>query len=209
MGRQLQLATTTKDEVALLRFISRSSPIRVLQCQARSVEELWFDDWETREIKLPGFARSFHIWPQKFAWSPEYRQTGGPDCRPECAGLFYVANTHDAPVLQFTRSSLEEHSYGRIYWARHFAAPDGLDYDEGAFARLTDSVWRWIRKVGRRAPDAFTYSAARSAYFLPDAWSRYGNVGAYHAAEKKAHDDLVAHNRKYCIEVLGGRPAKT
>ena len=208
MGHQLQLATTTKDEVELLRFINRFSPIRVLQCQARSIEELWFDDWESREIELPGFARSFHIWPQKFAWAPEYRQTGGPDCRPESAGLFYVANSNDAPLFQFTRSDLEQHSYGRIYWARDFAAPNGLAYDAEAFSRLTDSVWRWIRKVGRRSPDAFTHSAARSAYFLPDAWSRYGSVAAYHATEQKAHDDLVARNRKYCIEVLGGRPVK-
>ena len=204
MGRQLQLATTTKDEVELLRFISRLSPIRVLQCQARSIEELWVDDWETREIELPGFARSFEIWPQKFAWSPEYRQTGGPDCRPEHAGLFYAANAHDAPVFQFTRSFLEKHSYGRIYWARDFSAPDGLNYDAEAFARLTDSVWRWIRKVGRRSPNA----ATPSPHFLPDAWSRYGQYAAYHAEEHKALDELVARNRKHMIEVLGGRVVK-
>jgi len=204
MGRQLQLATTTKDEVELLRFISRFSPIRVLQCQARSIEELWIDDWETREIELPGFAGSFKIWPQKFAWSPEYRQTGGPDCRPECAGLFYVANDHDAPVFQFTRSFLEKHSYGRIYWARGFSAPDGLDYDEEGFARLTDSVWRWIRKVSHRFPD----DKKHSPYFLPDGWSRYGQFPAYRAQEKRELEELVERNRKYCIEVLGGRPAK-
>ncbi len=204
MGRQLRLATTTKDEVELLRFISRFSPIRVLQCQARSIEELWVDDWETREIELPGFARSFEIWPQKFPWSPEYRQTGGPDCRPEHAGLFYVANTGDAPLFQFKRSLLEKHSYGRIYWARNFSAPDGLDYDQEAFSRFTDSVWRWIRKVSHRSSDSMT----PSPYFLPDAWSRYGQFAAYHAAEKQAHDELVARNRKYMIEVLGGRPAK-
>ncbi|HSU54916.1 MAG TPA: hypothetical protein VLT36_12735, partial [Candidatus Dormibacteraeota bacterium] len=131
------------------------------------------------------------------------------NCRPEDAGQFYIADDHTAPVLELSRSLLEQHSYGRIYGARNFGAPDGLAYDVDAFSRFTDSVWRWIRKVGRRAPDAFTYSAARSAYFLPDAWSRYGSVAAYHAAEKKAHDDLIARNRKYCIEVLGGRPAKT
>jgi hypothetical protein len=31
----------------------------------------------------------------------------------------------------------------------------------------------------------------------------------YWAAKQKALDELVARNRKYCIEVLGGRPAKT
>lgn len=203
MGRQIQLATTTKDEVELLRFINRFAPIRVLQCQARSIDELWFDDWESREIELPGFARSFHIWPQKFAWSPEYKQTGGPDCRPESAGLFYVANTNDAPVFQFTRSLLEEHSYGRIYWARHFAAPNGLAYDEEAFARLTDAVWRWIRKLGRRSPDA-----TNLPYFLPDAWSRYGQFAAYHAEKQKALEELGARNKRYMIEILCVRAIK-
>jgi hypothetical protein len=31
---------------------------------------------------------------------------------------------------------------------------------------------------------------------------------AYWAARQKALDELVARNRKYCIEVLGGKPAK-
>lgn len=204
MGRQLQLATTQPDEVELLRFIRSRAPIRVFQSFARSVDELWIDDWETRQIPTTGYGFGFKIWPQTFAWSPAYAQTGGPNCRPEDAGQFYIADAHTAPVLEFTRSFLEKHRYGRIYWGRDFSAPHGLAYDAKAFARLTDLVWRWIRKVGRRSPDAWTHSA----YFLPDAWSRYGNLAAYHAAEKKAHDDLVARNRKYMIEVLGGRPVK-
>ena len=31
---------------------------------------------------------------------------------------------------------------------------------------------------------------------------------AYRVARQKSLDELVARNRKYCIEVLGGRPAK-
>jgi len=31
---------------------------------------------------------------------------------------------------------------------------------------------------------------------------------AYRTARQKELDELVARNRKYCIEVLGGRPAK-
>jgi hypothetical protein len=200
MGRQLQLATTDADEVELLRFIRSLAPIRVFQSFARSTAELWIDDWETRKIPVALFC----IWPQTFPWLPEYRQTGGPGCRPESAGQFYIANEHTAPVFKFSRSFLDEHSYGRIYWARDFSAPHGLEYDAEAFARLTDSVWRWIRKVSHRVPDAKTHSP----YFLPDAWSRYGQFPAYHAAEKNALDELVERNRKYAIEVLGGRIAK-
>jgi hypothetical protein len=103
-----------------------------------------------------------------------------------------------------SRSILEEHRYGRIYWARDFSAPNGLAYDVEAFARLTDSLWRWIRRVSHRPPEAKTHSR----YFLPDAWSRYGQFPEYHTAEKKALDELVARNRKYMIEVLGGRVVK-
>ncbi len=206
MGRQLQLATTEKDEVELLRFIRSLTPIRVFRSFARSTAELWIDDWENRKIPSPKFhyAAGFYIWPQTFPWSPEYAQTGGPDCRPADAGQFYIANVNEAPVFHFSRSFLDEHSYGRIYWARDFSAPNGLDYDEEAFARLTDSVWRWIRKVSHRPSDATKHSR----YFLPDAWSRYGQFAAYHDAEKKELEELVARNQKYMIEVLGGKVVK-
>jgi hypothetical protein len=167
MGRQLQLATTQRDATDLLRFVGSLGPIRVFQSFGHSIGELWVDDWETRELP-----RDFYIWPQAFAWAPAYAQTGGPKCPPERTGIFYIANAHPAPVLEFSGSILEQGRYGRIYWAGDFSAPNGLGYDAEAFARLTDSVWRWIRKVGRRLPRAKAYSP----YFLPDAWSRHGKV---------------------------------
>src|SRR5438132_513468 len=100
MGRQLQLATTDDDEVELLRFIRSRAPIRVFQRVARSIDELWIDDWETRKIT----AAQFWIWPQTFPWSPEYLETGGPNCRPEDAGQFYIDNEGSAPALEFSRS---------------------------------------------------------------------------------------------------------
>ncbi len=35
------------------------------------------------------------------------------------------------------------------------------------------------------------------------------NLRAYEAAKQKELDELVARNRKYMIEVLGGRPVKS
>ncbi len=206
MGRQLQLATTDADVVELLRFIRSLSPIRIFQSFACSAAGLWIDDWETREIPKPKFylGSGFYIWPQSFPWSPEYAQTGGPNCRPEHAGQFYIANKDAAPIFHFTRSFLDEHSYGRIYWARDFSAPDGLDYNVEAFARLTDSVWRWIRKVSHRTPDAKTHSP----YFLPDAWSRYGKIAAYHAAERRAQKERETQNRNYLIRVIRANTGK-
>lgn len=169
MGRQLQLATTLADEVELLRAIHALIPIRVFQVFAPTIEELWIDDWESREIP----SASYRIWPQAFPWSPTYDRTGGPGCPPERAGRFYVANASTAPVLEFTRTFLETKRFGRIYWARDFSAPNGLTYDSQAFARLTDSVWRWIRKVGRKMPGAKSWDP----YYLPEAWSHVVRPG--------------------------------
>jgi hypothetical protein len=176
MGRQLILAATTSDELELLRFVRGLAPIRVFQSFGRSIDDLWITDWEREGIP----EGAFRVWPQTFPWTPKYAQTGGPNCPVERAGLFYVANDGVAPVWEVTRSFLEDRQrpdnrrFGRIYWARDFAAPHGLDYDTAAFAKLTDSVWRWIRKAGRRLPGAEPYSP----YFLPDAWARHGNGSA-------------------------------
>lgn len=161
MGRQLQLASTWADETELLRVIASLAPIRVFQSHAASEEDLWFPDYEN--IQTPPGALS--VWPQTFPWSPVYRQTGGPKCPPERAGLFYIANSHDAPVLEIMRSDLPKGRCGRIYWASDFAAPHGLDYDRAAFSTFVDAVWRLIRKQGKKispGPD--------SPYFLPEAF---------------------------------------
>src|SRR4051812_48550550 len=103
MGRQLQLAATQRDALELLLFVTSLGPIRVFQTFARSIDELWIDDWQTRE--LPSL---FKIWPQSFPWSPEYAQTGGSKCPPESAGQFYISNAHTAPVLELSGSNLEQ-----------------------------------------------------------------------------------------------------
>jgi len=168
VGRQLQLATTPADEIELLRFIQNVTPIKVFQSFANSIEELWIEDWEKRQIPGAGF----QIWPQSFGWLPQYAQTGGPKCPLARAGKFYVSNSSAAPIMEFSRSFLERRIYGRIYWAKDFSAPTGLDYDVEAFAHLADLIWRWIRKVGKRRQNAKTHSP----YFLPDAWSHYGQL---------------------------------
>jgi len=170
MGRQLILAATPPDEVNLLRFIRSIAPIRVFVPFARSAGELWITDWETNGIQASAFA----VWPQTFSWSPTYAQSGALNCPPEGAGRFYVANANVAPVLEVTRTYFDRRQFGRIYWARNFSASCPLGYDVAEFARLTDAVWRWIRKVGRRTPSATAYSP----YFLPDAWAKHANLAA-------------------------------
>lgn len=173
MGRQIQVASTQIDRIELFRFIDSIAPIRVFKSSAASIEDLWIEDWHTTKPttdKLPDWPERFNIWPQDFEWSPVYGQTGSPDCKPECAGQFYVLNLGQAPILEFTSSILEKNTSGRIYWARNFSAPDGLLYNENAFSKLTDKIWHWIRNSGKRLPNSQTHSP----YFLPDAWNRFG-----------------------------------
>jgi len=169
MGRQLQLATTRTDETEALRFVESLAPIRVFQSHAATSDDLWFSD--LKSIGVPPW--TLYIWPQAFPWSPVYRQAGGPQCPPERAGLFYVANANTAPVLELSRSDLPRKRYGRIYWGSDFSAPGGLDYDAAAFSRFVDSVWRWIRKVGKR-----TSGNSYSPYFFPEAYKLHATEDA-------------------------------
>jgi hypothetical protein len=160
MGRQLQLDTTQVDDAMLIQFVATLAPIRVFQSHTRTQEELWIPEPET--CGIPPWI--LYIWPQTFPWTPTYQQTGGPDCPPESAGFFYIANKNVAPILELTRSDITRQQYGRIYWGSNFSAPNGLAYDEVAFSRFVDSVWRYIRKFGTRPK-----GGKHSPYFLPDA----------------------------------------
>ncbi len=160
MGKQLQLATKLEDEIELIQFIASLAPIRVFQSFACSPETLWLHDFNTN-LELPVH---LYIWPERFSWTPEYKQTGGPKCPKDRRGIYYIANKHQAPVFELSRSDLSKRKYGRIYWGSDFAAPHGLGYDKAAFSQLVDVVWRRIRKIGKK--DALD---SLSPYFLPHA----------------------------------------
>jgi hypothetical protein len=76
------------------------------------------------------------------------------------AGWYYVRNKGAAPVLEVCRSDIGKKSYGRLYWAKDFAAPDGLSYDVVSFSHWVDKVFRWVRNNGTRID---------STWFLTDA----------------------------------------
>ncbi len=65
MGRQLPIVATWNDEVQLLRFIQTLSPILPFVSQASQIDDLWFPDWEQREI--PG--QQYSIWMKAFPWT--------------------------------------------------------------------------------------------------------------------------------------------
>ncbi len=165
MGRQLPILATPSDERELLTFIRTLSPIRVYVSFAEAIDGLWINDWEHRDIEGCGF----HVWLQSYPWTPEYKQTGGPRCPPDRRGRWYVSNDCAAPVIEISRPVPNSTVGGRIYWARDFAAPDGLAYDAVDFASIVDRVWNWVRRNGHRK---LSNSKREGPYYLSEAWSR-------------------------------------
>src|SRR5207248_2179222 len=108
----------------------------------------------------------YYIWNQEFSWRPEIGQVNHPKADARTRGLYYVANIAEAPVVEFVRSDLARNQFGRVYWAKDFAAKRGLSYDINSFDRWYASIVRWIRKHGTRLKVGH-----REAYFLPSAYA--------------------------------------
>jgi hypothetical protein len=163
MGKQTHIVATLEDEEAFLRFVRETADIALFESFAPTADALWKQSFEAE--------RSGHykycIWNRAFPWTPEYGRVGPQADDPKCIGWYYVSNTGDAPVVEFDRSDFHPVREGRVYWARDFSAPRGLDYDVAAFSRWYDSVVRWIRKHGRKLQ-----TGAYWPYYLPDAWAR-------------------------------------
>lgn len=164
MGRQIAIVATPSDERLLLQFVESLVPIRVFVHFAERIEQVWIDDWNKRDI----VDNSFTVWLTSFPWQPEYKQTGGPRCPKDRAGLWYIGNTGAAPVIEVSRPRPGGVDGGRLYWGRHFSAPDGLAYDEAAFSSIVDRIWSWVRRKGRRISKE---NPAFSPWYLPDAFS--------------------------------------
>jgi hypothetical protein len=160
MGRQIQIAATPVDEERFLAFLREGTDIAILECFSVSREELWVESFSA---SLQDH-RSYCIWNKAFAWEPEYNQVR--NARPSSRnGLWYVSNKEVAPVIDFHRSDVPARKYGRIYWVKDFAAPDGLSYDVAGLGVWYDGIAKWIRKHGKRKQ-----GDRLSPYFLPDAW---------------------------------------
>jgi len=131
---------------------------------------------ESFSIALDGHWE-YGIWNKALAWEPEYAQVtrAKPATR---NGVWYVTNRFTGPVIEFRRSDVPASRYGRIYWAKDFAAPNGLEYDVTAFAKWYDSVAKWVRRHGKRKP-----GDRLSPYFLPEAWQTTSETQPRHPTE--------------------------
>lgn len=146
MGRQLPIVTRWPDEVELLQFLQQHSSIRVFHSFTPTPEQVWIDDWQQRPI----VDDTYHIWPTTFPWQPEFLQTIKAKKAAD-RSKWYISNYSNAPVIEFSRNLYGGmNACGRLYWSKYFSAAMPLEYDVAAFDRLIDSLWRWVRKHGRR-----------------------------------------------------------
>jgi hypothetical protein len=163
MGRQLQTVTTPNDTRELLRFVQSLTPIRVFRSHQPTREAIWLDDWEQGELG-DGWLQ---VWLTDFPWVPDYAQTLSRKGNVNPNGLWYIANTHYAPIIDLSPTIGARH--GRIYWANEFSYTTGKTYDQAAFGKYVDRLWSWVRRSGGHVPD----SGRIQLYYLPEAWQQY------------------------------------
>jgi len=163
MGRQIAIGATINDEAHLLSFLRGTAEIRLIEIHAPTEQELWVDSFS------PQLADHYcyYIWNTCFPWRPEYGKVGENAYSPERIGWSYVSNASDAPLIEFSRSDILNQRYGRLYWAKDFAAPDGLTYDVHEFSKWWNTFIRWVKKTAAgKKTDTWT------TWFLPDAWQQ-------------------------------------
>lgn len=142
MGRQIAVNLNDNEEIEFLEFLRENADIQLIKPFADTKEGLFVQKFESR-----GRGNwSYYIWNTKFSWEPEYLLTKTDSQR------FYISNLNIAPVLQYTRQNFEPgKAPGRIYWAKDFAAPNGVNYDLIAFEFWYNSVTKWYRKKRRKS----------------------------------------------------------
>ncbi len=107
-----------------LDFLRSISEIQIFKMFAPSIELLNIDDFSIENEN----DYQYYIWNNAFEWKFDYRKR-----QTEMNGkkeTFYYMSMNDAPVIEYTRHNFnDERNYGRIYWGKFFAAPNGLNYD--------------------------------------------------------------------------------
>ena len=149
MGRQIPIAMAAEDEAEMLSFLRSTGDIRFAGSFAPRKEDLWPD-----ELPPAGTGHYFYsIWNTHFPWRPEYGQT---EQSADGSGVrsWYVSNSSSAPVLDWSRCDLERPMFGRLYWNKQA----NVDYDVEEFEVWVNSIWRWIRKHGKKLEPGDSYS---------------------------------------------------
>jgi hypothetical protein len=158
MGRQLPIIATRKDEEDFLAFLRSTAQIAIFECFAQTKQDLRVEKFSSER----NGHWQYTIWNQSFPWKPAYGQVKEGQTR----GWYLISNSGSAPVLEFSRSG---EAPGRIYWAKHFSAPDGLSYDVEGFEKWFNKVTRWTKKTATHLR-----RGSAEAYVFPDAVTASG-----------------------------------
>jgi len=156
MGKQIAVVLAYDDEVKFLNYLKSCADITLIESKADTKELLYKSDFEKE------FNNHFvyYIWNKAFQWQPIYEQ--------DIYGKYYISNISEAPLIEYMRSNIEKENYGRLYWSKYFAAPNGLNYDVEKFNKWYEQIVRWIKKNAEG-----TVKDAWITYFLPSAWHLY------------------------------------
>jgi hypothetical protein len=163
MGKQVQVAMLEDDEALFLAFLREKAEIQLLEYFAPTPEKIFTEKMGPRD---KGHWH-YRIWNKSFPWTPKFAHVASDAKVVERRGWSYVANAGTAPLVEYSRHNFAPNgSQGRLYWAKYFSAPNGVDYDVESFERWYDSIARWIRKNGRRDEND-----RMGRFHLPSAWA--------------------------------------
>lgn len=157
MGRQIQICSTDNDNLAFELFLKHNFNCVFFQSSAPTIEELMIASFN--ETSYP-FSSQIFIWNKAFPWTPEYGQTKTKE------GRYYLANTSNAPLIEFSKTIPNHNENGRIYWTKFFTSGPIL-YNIAEFETFYESVTNWIIK---NAKGKVKYGGINT-YYLEDAWA--------------------------------------
>ncbi|MDZ4659482.1 MAG: hypothetical protein SH868_18075 [Bythopirellula sp.] len=164
MGRQIAVAATHVDELSLLAFLRSTAEVCLAESLAPTADGLWVETFG----EYASAHQQYWLWNTAFRWQPTFGRVNADV--PGIGGWYYI-QAHSAPLVEFVRTDWATKCYGRLYWSKDFAAPNGLEYDVRAFSVWFDRLIRWVRKNSKPLK-----SGKCSTYFLPHAWSKVNPI---------------------------------
>jgi hypothetical protein len=136
MGRQVAAKLTDEQERSFLAFLRRSADVTLIRAAGSNPDDLMATNFAPRG----DWCWHYWLWNREFEWVPEISNHGDH---------VSISNIEAAPLIEYVRHSFDgPEPVGRLYWAKDFAAPDGLAYDSVAFGKWVDSTFAWVRKHG-------------------------------------------------------------
>jgi hypothetical protein len=130
----------------------------LFQSSAPTIAELIIESFKATSYP---FSSKIFIWNKAFPWTPEYGQAKTQK------ESYYLANTANAPLIEFSKTVPNHSEKGRIYWTKFFTSGPIL-YNITEFKKFYTTITKWIIKNAR---GKVKYGGINT-YYLEDAWKR-------------------------------------